>query len=234
MNKVAADILTIMPPVLPDTSDAKSINKEWSLKKIKVGGVEMVRASRRTGSASPVGLPDTEYFFDPQMSSIRAQQWINEAVFYNDLHPALGRVVPFTVTLKTKDKHSTEMKISDFSDPGNPPDAALQIPGATKFDASTDAVLVVSPRELHAIVVKNVAPVYPEIARANRASGDVELQLTIGQDGQLRDVKVLRATSLDFANSAVTEVHTNAYKPYILNGVPTSVTSTTEIHYRIN
>lgn len=236
MDFAAARMIDYLSPELPNPTDAETTNKEWSLKSAKVGGIEMIQVThtkiiKNDGTSLPLSAA---FFFTPQSGYIRAVQWPGRAVFYNDVHNSLGRIVPYTVSLKSEDKEFTEIKISEFSDPGTPPDDAFLIPGATKFDASTDAVMSITPKTLHTLQIKNLPPVFPEMSRAMRASGDVEMQVTIGRDGHLRDLKVIQGINpnFDFVDSATTKVRNDTFRPFLLNGVPTSVTGIITIHYR--
>src|SRR5258708_17725213 len=81
--------------------------------------------------------------------------------------------------------------------------------------------------------LKNVPPVYPDIAKQARVQGVVILECTISPQGQVTDVKVLRGIPLLDASSieaAKKSVHT----PTLLNGVPVPVIMTVTVNFRLN
>lgn len=78
--------------------------------------------------------------------------------------------------------------------------------------------------------VRNVVPVYPEIARVARVQGTVVLDCTIGVDGRVDDVKVLGGPALLQA-AAVDAVRQWLYRPTLLNGVAVPVVMTVTVRF---
>ncbi len=82
--------------------------------------------------------------------------------------------------------------------------------------------LTVSGGVLKGLAIKKVAPPYPPIARAARAEGKVEVQVTISEQGKVIEAVVvsghplLREVSVDAAKQWV-------FKPTELSGVPVKV-----------
>jgi protein TonB len=75
------------------------------------------------------------------------------------------------------------------------------------------------------VKTKNVVPTYPPNARAARIQGAVILDVTIGTDGKVKDVKVLRSVKgLD--DAAVQAARGWEYKPTIIDGHPVQVITT--------
>src|SRR5208283_4086469 len=56
------------------------------------------------------------------------------------------------------------------------------------------------------VMVKWSAPVYPAVARAERISGDVELMLTVRQDGRVESVAVVSGSPM-LTPAALDSVH---------------------------
>jgi len=67
------------------------------------------------------------------------------------------------------------------------------------------------------------APRYPEAARRARIQGAVILELTIGKDGTVKNVKVLRGLPLGCTDAAVEAVKKWRFKASTLNGKPVEV-----------
>jgi protein TonB len=80
--------------------------------------------------------------------------------------------------------------------------------------------------------IADVAPVYPVIARAAGVQGTVLLQATIGLDGRVEDVQVLRSVPL-LDEAAVTAVRQWRYTPTRLNGQPVAVVMTVTVGFRL-
>jgi protein TonB len=76
-----------------------------------------------------------------------------------------------------------------------------------------------------------VQPVYPDAAKASGQRGSVVLQVLIGRDGAVQDVKFLQG-SLVFAQAAIEAVHQWQFKPYTLNGRAVSVQSTITLNFK--
>jgi TonB family protein len=68
-------------------------------------------------------------------------------------------------------------------------------------------------------LIHKVEPVYPMQARAQRISGSVVLQITIGTDGTVREMKTISGDSL-LAASAREAIRQWRYRPVLLNGKP--------------
>jgi len=82
------------------------------------------------------------------------------------------------------------------------------------------------------VKVRNVVPVYPEIARVARVQGTVVLDCTIGVDGRVDDVKVLGGPALLQA-AAVDAVRQWLYRPTLLNGVAVPVVMTVTVRFML-
>jgi protein TonB len=81
--------------------------------------------------------------------------------------------------------------------------------------------------------LKNVPPVYPDIAKQARVQGVVILECTISPQGKVTDVKVLRGIPL--LDQAATEaVRQWIYTPTLLNGVPVPVIMTVTVNFKLS
>ena len=81
--------------------------------------------------------------------------------------------------------------------------------------------------------LKNVAPVYPDIAKQARVQGVVILECTISPQGKVTDVKVLRGIPLLDA-AAIEAVKQWVYTPTLLNGVPVPVIMTVTVNFKLS
>jgi len=77
---------------------------------------------------------------------------------------------------------------------------------------------------LQAVLISRKEPVLPEAARAAGISGQVLLEATIGTDGHVKSIRVLRGDPL-LAGAAEEAVRQWAYRPTMLNGTPVETKS---------
>jgi len=108
--------------------------------------------------------------------------------------------------------------------------SAAMTPAAGGTKPAEAALPSIGPVDLpeataRALLTQQVEPTYPESARASRQQGTVVLQVLIGRDGAVEEVKFLQG-SLAFARTAIDAVKQWHFKPYSFNGRPT-VTRTT-------
>jgi protein TonB len=71
-------------------------------------------------------------------------------------------------------------------------------------------------------VVSSVLPEYPEIARQARIEGAVMLQVRVGTDGRVHDVRVLRSAGV-FDEAAIEAARRWRFEPAKVNGKPVAV-----------
>jgi protein TonB len=81
--------------------------------------------------------------------------------------------------------------------------------------------------------LKDVSPVYPDIAKQARVQGVVILECTISPQGKVTDVKVLRGIPL-LNESAINAVRQWVYTPTLLNGVPVPVIMTVTVNFKLS
>jgi len=80
--------------------------------------------------------------------------------------------------------------------------------------------------------IQHVAPEYPAIARSARVAGIVILEAVLGEDGSVRDVKVLRSIPL-LDKAAVDAVRQWRFTPTLLNGEPVPVVMTITVAFNL-
>lgn len=101
--------------------------------------------------------------------------------------------------------------------PAPPPQAAIRVGGQIK-----------PPRKL-----KDVKPIYPDIAKQARVQGVVILECTISPQGKVTNVKLLRGIPL-LNQSATKAVRQWVYTPTLLNGVPVPVIMTVTVNFKLS
>jgi len=116
--------------------------------------------------------------------------------------------------------------------------AGLSAVGSASVSASGGATEEGAPVRVGGAIrqprkLKNVNPAYPDIARQARVQGVVILECTIGRDGRITDVKVLRGIPLLDA-AAVDAVKQWVYEPTLVNGVPARVIMTVTVSFKLS
>jgi protein TonB len=79
---------------------------------------------------------------------------------------------------------------------------------------------------------KNVPPVYPALAASAKVQGVVIVEATIGVDGKVKDVKVIRSLKL-LDDAAVAAVKEWEFKPTVIDGHPVQVIMTIPINFSL-
>lgn len=83
-------------------------------------------------------------------------------------------------------------------------------------------------------ILKKDNPLYPQLAKMNHVQGSVLLHAIIGADGRISKLDVIGSPDRSLSESALFAVRNWTYKPYLLNGVPTSVETEITVDYAIS
>ena len=73
-----------------------------------------------------------------------------------------------------------------------------------------------------ALILEQIQPVYPSLARRGHIHGNVELRAVIGTDGKIKNLTALSGHPL-LVEAALNAVRRWIYQPTLLNGVPVEV-----------
>ena len=79
---------------------------------------------------------------------------------------------------------------------------------------------------------RHVAPIYPPVALAARQEGLVILEAVIGENGGVRDVRVLRSIPL-LDQAAVDAVRQWRFTPTLLNGEPVPIVMNVTVNFQL-
>lgn len=80
-------------------------------------------------------------------------------------------------------------------------------------------------------LVKSVPPIYPDMARNQHLSGSVQIDASIGADGNVGAMKVLSGPTL-LHQAALTAVKQWKFQPAELDGKPTAMHLTVTVQFR--
>jgi len=82
-------------------------------------------------------------------------------------------------------------------------------------------------------VLKHVNPVYPELARRNKVSGHVVMEVVIDHTGALKDLKVIKPLPDGLSEAAVDAVRQWTFAPGTRDGKPVDVIFNLTINFRL-
>lgn len=109
------------------------------------------------------------------------------------------------------------------------------VSGLVEMPASTPQpaphTLRISQGVSQGLLVKKVAPIYPQRALAMRIQGAVELLATISRDGNVTDVKLLSGDTM-LARAAMDAVKQWKYKPYYLDDKPLEIQTQITVNFK--
>jgi protein TonB len=83
------------------------------------------------------------------------------------------------------------------------------------------------------LLVKKVAPPYPEDARQAHIQGSVVLQALIDKNGDVADLVLVSGHPM-LAPAAIKAVKQWKYKPYLLNGQPVNVETQIVVNFALS
>jgi protein TonB len=115
-----------------------------------------------------------------------------------------------------------------------PAPAAAVTPQAPPAPKPAEPVRIkVGGNEQHALLVKQVIPVYPPLARQARISGAVQLIGVIGTDGRIKQLQYVSGHPL-LTPAALDAVRQWIYRPTYLNGDPVEVIAPITVSFVLN
>ena len=104
------------------------------------------------------------------------------------------------------------------------------VPGETPGGEEADYVRITGNSPL---CIKNIPPVYPEIARAARVEGVVILEARVNKEGKVEEARVLRSIPL-LDQAAIEAVKQWEYEPFLVNGEPKAFLLTITVNFSLN
>jgi TonB family protein len=107
--------------------------------------------------------------------------------------------------------------------------------GAVERAASVapERVVALSPAAAESSLIHRVEPDYPEAARGQQLQGAVVLDVHIGQDGTVQDVKVVSGEPL-LADAAMAAVRQWRFQPRSIDGAPAEMQTRVTLNFRLS
>jgi TonB family protein len=215
----------VKPPVLKSGSMPKAVRQsgnEIVVLQFTVnpgGEVADVHAVRGENSASlPVVIASfSKWKFEPASDG-------------NTSVPATGKLV----MIKGEDQFRYEVATA-FRDTGNPEPKA-RVPSTNTVSPPIVRIVPVKirlePEEASKQLVHRVEPTYPPDAKIAGIEGNVILEITIGVDGNVSDVREITGPT-ELTPAAVAAVKQWQYRPTLYRGRPQLATTEVEIRFKL-
>jgi TonB family protein len=196
--------------------------------------------------APPRGLPMKP---SPGVASHQSERSRTKGVLQNAAQidpemvgPRTGNsaTIPATESSETNIEKATVSSASASMD-GEPAPTVEVTPSTTAADlpslSSSPAALPafgarVSTGVIEANLIRRVNPIYPPEARIQRLAGLVTLDVTVAEDGSVRNLKIISGPSL-LASAATTAVRQWRYSPSTLDGKPIEVQKRITIVFKL-
>jgi TonB family protein len=232
-EKLDSDFLSPLPSkTLLDLSKSRLDRETISLGKVKIPCV-IVIPLRGVGPQTenlPLGSSPT-YCFDSQLPILRFYYDFGSVTTeFNNIVKIQNRYLAREVLVFYRKRKLLSATVDAITSADPADSAFMPSPNATvvKFDK-----LQITSGVMNGMLLKKPAPIYPQIAKDARVSGNVLLQATIGKDGKIHDLHVILSASPMLIDSAKEAVSHWEYKPYLLNGEPVEVETTVNVIYAL-
>ncbi|MFZ0302759.1 MAG: TonB family protein [Terracidiphilus sp.] len=99
-------------------------------------------------------------------------------------------------------------------------------------EAKPKGPTAVSSGVMQGLVIRQVLPNYPPIAKAAHLEGTVVLTATISKSGRIENLHVVSGPPM-FTQAAMDAVAQWIYRPYLLNGQPVEVETTVNVVFKL-
>jgi protein TonB len=106
-----------------------------------------------------------------------------------------------------------------------------RIPASNALSQQSAAYVQAEVMQGH--VIHKIEPIYPEAARQANIQGVVALDVVVGPDGTVVDVRPISGPD-ELTSAAVDAVKWWRFRPYLLNGQPVRVKTTLAVDFRGN
>ncbi|MGA9526587.1 MAG: TonB family protein [Terriglobales bacterium] len=111
--------------------------------------------------------------------------------------------------------------------------APAPAPGATGAAGTNPDRVRVAQGVSAGLLIKKVAPDYPEMARQSRIQGAVVLRAVIDKNGDIQDLTLVSGHEM-LAPAAIAAVKQWKYKPYLLKGQPVAVETEITVNFSLH
>ncbi len=173
----------------------------------------------------PIGVFPT-YCIDPAANALRAvYDYGSQLILRNDIEPFAGRSVTRDINITRNNKSTATARV--FRLEAFTADEATFLPHEGL--EPVEHPLRLGAATIGAALTTMVKPIYPE--NATDKAGMVILQLIIARDGHIAFTRFITSPAPELGAAAMTAVKQWVYKPYLLEGKPVEVETTTFVNF---
>lgn len=220
---------------MPMEADFRSVQiqrRDNPFPKSKLACAELVPPLKRLEAGYPIGVFPV-YCFDQDKPILR---FSSSYGLLNSSYERIGLLAGHYIGL--------DLGISDWKNTF----ATVHVEGANLLAQVNDADFIppveaqvlpaggtatVAPSVLAGRKLSGSVPAYPSAAKQESVEGTVRLAAIIGEDGHIRELRVIEAPDAILARSALIAVHDWQYQPYLLNGHPVEVQTEIKVIYQL-
>jgi TonB family protein len=107
------------------------------------------------------------------------------------------------------------------------------VPGAAQSDPAVSNWVLLDRKMAAKLLVSQVTPEYPAVAKINFIQGRVRLQILVTPEGRIREVHVVRGHPF-LAASALKAISHWAYRPFLKGSVPTAFQTYVDVNFALH
>ena len=222
----------LLHPLPADKEIQESTPERRTLQAGKVK-LECVMLSQKLTNVAfaPLGLFPTYCFSDNKpmlrigLSFGQTQATFNSPVLFQ------GRYLAQDIFVQDGQKPLLKIHVERIAAYSSVDPAAFAPPAGSK--AIEQQAVQVANGVMAGKLLKQEQPVYPDYARKNRITGTVIMNVLIGRDGHIRNLRLISAPDSSLAISAIAAARSSVYTPFKFNGEPVEVNTTVTMTYNI-
>jgi TonB family protein len=181
----------------------------------------------------PVAGPPT-FCTEPGTNKLRVGMHDFEVMLRNPVRGVAPTSSAISTTISYFGREAVSGTITTF-EPFTPgaPGAPMLTPNLPR-DSAVPTTTRISGSVLAGKLISKVSPDYPEDARMRHIGGIVLLHAIITKQGTIGSLVVIASPDESLSGAALNAVHEWRYQPYLLNGQPTAVDTTIQVHFNLN
>lgn len=226
-------LLTEVTHPIPDASDIEHAIPD--LRKITLGKADldciMLDEQIKNVAYPPLGLFPT-YCAGRNQDVLRVSyEYGSELTARNTIGKFQGRHVPIDPSITVGNIKAASGHVDVLS---GMEEAEGKFDGIDGLEQAGHALARISGSVIAGNLLNKVQPQYPDAAKKRHVTGTVLLHAIIGTDGHVHSLRLISVPDPDLAIAAIAAVRQWTYKPYSLNGVPTSVDTTIAVNFNMN
>jgi TonB family protein len=218
------------PPKRSDTAPVGTMRQRQFLtvtgSTVQQGRIATIRVAGLSDQASSELLASLPVHQGDEWNA-ETRQKANQAVTAFDEH-----LIIRTASMSQGSSGSAEINLV-ITVPGIQPPAPIAAAAIAAAKAPVAGRITVGGNVQAAMIVTKVPPVYPDLAKRARVSGEVQLSAVIAKDGTVQQLNVVGGPPL-LIQAALDAVKQWVYQPTIVGGSPVEVETTIDINFTLN